>query len=145
MMGSNVFVCLPVFIREQPVDHHYQLSFIIYVRDFMEHNIPVPGKCAVTLEGFTKPLIADCDVSVFVKLGFLPIVSKDENSLRKSYINPSRIKSVREYLGGQPKKYMIVMDEINPTSKEQKPYTFVTTDNIIKLLNTTKHLDGSST
>ena len=152
---DNIFVCLPVFIREQPVDHYYKLSSVIYVQDYMHENIPIPGKCAVTLESFVKPIIADRDVSIFVKLGFLPIASKEQGSLCKSYINPMRIKSVREYLSSPPRRYMIIMDEINHRetgskehgimTRQERPYTFITTDNIIPLLNTKQHLVGSST
>ena len=146
-MSNSSFITLPILLGEaqHPVDHHYQITYILYARDYMEKGVPIPGKCVVVVTGLGRELIVDCEVTQFIKHGFVPIVYKEDQSLRKSYLNPLNIKSVRVFLDSKPQKWMIVMSGINPVSPDKKPYTFITTDDVTKWLPITPRQNGLST
>lgn len=149
---NNNFVTLRMRMQDHNsntksvIDTYHRVYTVLFARAFFDNDVAIPGRAVVTVTGSDKnqdgkkvarQLIVDGDVETFLKFGFIPISCKDDSGdgrIHKSYINPERIKMIREYIGAKPMKYMILMDEINPNKEKEKPFTFITTDNILKQL-----------
>ncbi len=143
-------------MRGEVVPVYYRLSNIIYIAEYIKDSVSVPGKFEIIIaysngektadkqhdeshNTFSR-IVNDIDVNIFMERGFIPITTKSDTFRKKVFVNPSRIKYVREYVGSAPVRWYICMDDINEhmnkpyAERKAQPYTFITTTNIIPLL-----------